>query len=470
MKTTSSDVTDAAFVRLSDSPIWDRQRAYFEAQGPRAWANGDVPHYVTCNPVMARAFAEVIAGFAADCARGREADVVDRTLYVVELGAGSGRLGWNIVRALRGAVDAAALAWRIVYVLTDLAEDTVAWWLQHPRLAPLIAAGLVDVARFDATADDHLALRASGQVISVEEPAEPLVVIANYVFDSLPHDVFASDAGRLDECLVAAEVPSLDPARGFTDLALRWRREPLAGPRFADPVHQQILEAHGAGEGIFAFPTDALVALDRLRTLASGPLLVLSADKGATRLDQVMTDATPAFATHGSLSMDVNYLALGAWAVAHGGAWLHNEHHHRALEVCALVLGEQPHAATLAAFERAIAQRGPDDFYALKRLLVERAAELTAGEVTSYLRLSGHDPKLFVDLADPLRRAARRATGGEREDLARVIARVWDGYFPIGEGDAVARLVAELGRRVGQPPEATPAPVEDPFALMTGAA
>ena len=92
-----------AFVRLSESPIWEVQRAYFEIQGPRAWATGTVPHYVTCNPVMARAYAKVIVGFAADCARARGGTQASgpRTLYIVELGAGSGRLGWNLVRALR---------------------------------------------------------------------------------------------------------------------------------------------------------------------------------------------------------------------------------------------------------------------------------------------------------------------------------------------------------------------------------
>jgi len=73
---------------------------------------------------MARAYAEVIVGFAADCARARGGTQASgpRTLYIVELGAGSGRLGWNLVRALRAAVDAAAQGWRLVHVLADLGD------------------------------------------------------------------------------------------------------------------------------------------------------------------------------------------------------------------------------------------------------------------------------------------------------------------------------------------------------------
>jgi len=116
----------------------------------------------------------------------------------------------------------------------------------------------------------------------------------------------------------------------------------------------------------------------------------------------------------------------------------------------------------------------------LKRLLVARAAELTIGELLAYLRLSGHDPKLFVDCAPALRVAARTARGEEREDLVLAIARVWDGYLPIREGDAVANLVAELATSVAggaaEPPdeaEAEPGPdllAEDPFDVITGSA
>ncbi|HUQ04228.1 MAG TPA: SAM-dependent methyltransferase [Kofleriaceae bacterium] len=463
--------TEPAFVRLSDSPIWDVQRAYFEQQGPRAWASGTVPHYVTCNPVMGRAFAEVLAGFASDCARARPVAAAEpRTLHIVELGAGSGRLGWNIVRALRAAVDAKAQGWRFVYVLTDISEETIAWWQTHPQLAPLIAAGLVDVARFDATCDRAITLRASGRIVDPERPADELVVVANYVFDGLPTDVFEAVGGELYECLVATSAAASPAGRGFGELELAWRARPAPRRSYDDAIQQRILEEHAAVDGVFPFPTAALSALDRLRALTRGPLLVLSADKGTTRLDELAAAGPPSFATHGSLSMQVNFAALGAWALAHGGSWFHNEHHHGSLEVCAMVLGTQPRAATIAGFERAIAQRGPDDFYALKRLLVARAAELTCHELLAYLRLSGYDAKLFLDCAPALRTHARSAHGEEQHDYVLALARVLDGYLSIGEGDAVAELVTELAALVGIRQAAPAFDDEDPFDVATGRA
>lgn len=450
------------FVRMSESPLWDLQRAFFEAAGPRAWSTGTVPHYVTCNPFMARAFADVILGFLGDRPAGGGRM---RTLYVVELGAGSGRLAWNIVRALQGAVDAASRGWRMVYVMTDLAERTVAWWQQHPRLQPLVEAGLVDFARFDATADRALELRVSGRTIDADDPVDELVVIANYVFDSLPHDVFRARGGRLEECLVAGPDLRLE-AGGLAGTELTWRARPARRDYYADPVLDRILDEHAGVDGVFTFPRAAFDALARVRALTRGPLLVLSADKGGARLEDVVTEGAPAVATHGSVSMLVNYHAIGRWVLAHGGTWMHGEHHHRSLEVCGFALGLGRGPSTLAAFDRAISQRGPDDFYALKRTLVRHAGELSLEELLAYLRLSGHDAKLLLDCAAAWRAAVAGASTAARADLALALHRVWDGYFPIGEGDALPLLIAEL---VAQLDDDTPAPAaEDPFDVITG--
>lgn len=436
---------------LSASPLWQQQRAYFEAQGPAAWASGAVPHYVTCNPYLARAFAEVVVGFAAD--RARVGGPGRRFLTIVELGAGAGRLGYNLVRALRGALDAAAAGWTPVYVLTDVAEATVAWWRAHPWLQPLFAAGLLDVARFDATADDELVLQVSGRRLAVDAPADELVVIANYVFDSLPHDVFEHTDGVRHEWQLSASAARFDPARGFDAIAPRWRRVPAVDGRYPS-AWQAVLDGYRELDGVVTMPVGALTALGRLQAMSRGPVLVLSADKGGVHHGDVVDDRLPAFACHGSFSLPVNYHALAAWAAAGGGVLLHPEHRRRTLEVCALHLGEAAGPATVAAFDRAIAQRGPDDFYALKRVLVAHADALTLAELLSYLRLSGYDAKLLLDCAPALSRAVADADVGERADLALAIERVWDGYLPIGEAHDLPGTLARLCEQLGDDQQA----------------
>lgn len=442
---------------LSASRLWRQQRDYFEAQGPLAWATGTVPHQVTCSPDMARAIAEVVIGFATDRAHAAGHRTL-RPLHLVELGAGAGRLGYHIVRFLRDAVDLAALGWRPVYVLTDLAEATVTWWQSHPWLAPFVQAGLLDFARYDVTADDAIELRVSGRRLSAAQPTDALVVIANYVFDGLPHDAFEAEDGALHEWLVADD----DSAYGGDEVTWEgagWQRTPVRGPRYADPVHQQVLDAHRGLRGIFSLPSGALAALDRVRALSRGPLLVLSADKGAVDAATAVSPDLPAIVRHGSISMDVNYHAIGLWTLAHGGTWMHADHRGRALEVCAFVLGAgraTDHPATVGAFERSIARRGPDDLHALKRTLVAHAGELGLEELLAYLRLSGHDPRIFMACAPAIRAAAERADRATRADLLRALARVWDAYLPIGEPADVAFAIGSLVFELGQPRAARP--------------
>jgi hypothetical protein len=71
--------------RLSESSLWRLQRRYYETAGPEAWSSATVPHYITSNPYIASAFADVILAFQRD---------VGEPITVVELGAGSGRFSY----------------------------------------------------------------------------------------------------------------------------------------------------------------------------------------------------------------------------------------------------------------------------------------------------------------------------------------------------------------------------------------
>ena len=183
-------------VSLSQSPLWTMQRTFYEREASDAFA--EIPHQILDNPFAAAAFARVVCGFYRDCARG--ALDVSEPLYVVELGAGAGRFAHGFVRELAAWVQAVPLALPpIVYVMTDLGEGTLDDWAANEALDD----ERYDFARFDVTSDRTLALRRRGIVL--ERLENPLVVIANYVFDSVPADAFAIGEGTVEECLVSGD-------------------------------------------------------------------------------------------------------------------------------------------------------------------------------------------------------------------------------------------------------------------------
>jgi hypothetical protein len=81
--------------RLSESLLWGLQRQFFEQQGVRAWSTGTVPHRATDNPFIAAAYAQVVFDWLRDWARSASTpSALDpaQPIYLIELGAGAGRL------------------------------------------------------------------------------------------------------------------------------------------------------------------------------------------------------------------------------------------------------------------------------------------------------------------------------------------------------------------------------------------
>jgi hypothetical protein len=136
--------------RLSESMLWRLQRDLYDAQGIHAWSRGNVPQSITTSPYIARAYAQIAVGYLRDVA----ADV-DRSqpVYIVELGAGSGRFGYRFVKHLGRLQERSSLRdVSFTYVMTDVSPGLMEFWQNHPSLQPLIAASRLDFAQFDATA------------------------------------------------------------------------------------------------------------------------------------------------------------------------------------------------------------------------------------------------------------------------------------------------------------------------------
>ncbi len=80
-------------------------------------------------------------------------------------------------------LDLSGLPFR--YVMTDFTERNIEFWRIHPSLKPLVDLGVLDFAVFNAETDTQLSLVVSGDVLSSETLQNPLIVISNYIFDTL---------------------------------------------------------------------------------------------------------------------------------------------------------------------------------------------------------------------------------------------------------------------------------------------
>lgn len=432
-------------VRLSDSVLWSQQRAFFERQGIDAWRTGAVPHYITSNPAVARAYAQVVFGWLRDVAT-----VLDpaEPVYVVELGAGSGRFGYQFLRhffRLHGRSVLSHIAVR--FVMTDLASATVDEWRNHPQLRPWREAGLLTLARFDAEHADTLDV--------IGSPANPVAFLANYFFDGLPQDAYVIDDGVLYESLVTVDVPEDGPADVPGEARVLYDPCPLAADPYDSPAWNELLRSYGTSldHTHLLFPVGALRCLGNLSRLSRGRFLLVSGDKGYHDRSSLEGRPEPHLAGHGSVSMMVNYHAIEQYlASERDGELLTVDRLNSQLDICVALVGDaQGDAAeTRQAFALAVDELGPDDFYTVKRAIQRHYSEWSTAELVAHLRLSGWDARIFMGCFPVLLERVDTASAPQREELAMLATQVAAGYFSIGEDEdvpfALGILCYGLGR------------------------
>ncbi len=413
----------AVVTALSESPVWNLQREWYESRATQAFA--EVPHQVLDNPFVSAAYARVVLGYLRDVAGTLD---LGEPLYIVELGAGAGRFAHGFVHELQALLDAVALELPpVVYVMTDVAESTLADWEANPRLAD----AQIDFAHFDVGKDATLELRRRGVVL--DRLANPLVVIANYIFDSVPADAFAIEGERIEECLLSANGDDIDT------MALTFERRRTRLPHYGDAELDDLLESYVEEleeDSVVTIPRAALACLGRLAALAQGRMMLLTADKAYTTLEGLSGRREPEISRHGSFSLMVNLHAFGLWARRRGGEMLDGGDRHATVAVAALVLGEGAHPETRLAYADAIERFGPDDLMTFSEGIDKAAKELSAAELVSILRLTNWDSYTLLAIQDTLIEKIADADGATREDIRDALSEVYERHYPMpGEGD-----------------------------------
>jgi tetratricopeptide (TPR) repeat protein len=439
---------------FSRSLLWDLQQRYFDGRGVEAWRASEVPHYVSSNPTMADAYAEIVLAFLVDRERLAPADEASgEPLHLLELGAGSGRFACHFLTRLVRLCERAGVApERFRYVLTDRVEANLAFWEGHPSLQPFFERGLLDRALFDLGETPEVALRRRSEVLGSGSLGRPLVVIANYLFDSVPQDLFVLAGGACRQGLVSLAVDEDPAGLDAGELLARLRCDVSAGPPAESPYEEpwlcDLLEEYRAAlaETHLLFPALGLRGLARLRSLSRAGLLLLSADHGEHRLAALDGLEPPQLFRHGSFSLPVNYHAIGAWVSREGGLPLFPQVAANSLVVSCCLLTDRAgeHGEVRRAFERRVRDFGPDDYFTVVGHAWKTQPEMSKAALAAYLRLGLYDSHLLARLLPRWLEVADELDMGERAELCAALDQAWEGYFPLGEDIDLARQIAEL--------------------------
>jgi tetratricopeptide (TPR) repeat protein len=337
--------------------------------------------------------------------------------------------------------------------MTDFAERNLEYWRAHSWLRPFVEEGSLDFALFDAERDEELTLAHSGEVLSAGALRNPLVVVSNYFFDSLPQDAFAVAGGQLFETLVTVSTSRKEPDAGdpeiFSRAEVSYENAPAEGDYYEAPAWNRILEDYRRRlpAASFLFPVAALKCVEYFQRLSGGRMLMLSGDRGYHGDDAILRGhGSPSMAVHGSFSMMVDYQIVGEHCRHLGGRVIHPSHRHESLNVSALLFGDSRDgfAETRQAYAEAVEKFGPDDFFTLKEGVAGVYDSLSPAQLLAFLRLSGWDYKRFLECLPVFKSHLPGLDESQKQELHEAVRMVWDAYLPIGEEEDLAFHVGTL--------------------------
>ena len=453
-------------VRLSRSCLWNLLRGFYEKEGVAAWSEGTIPWRITNNAFIAAAYARVVHAYLGDLADRGPAAGYDpaRPVHVLELGAGTGRFGFLFIRTLLSLLGPLRKgAPKVRYVLTDVAEKNMKFWSHHPKLAPLVAAGVLDFAIFDAGVDGSITLRLSGETLSAGTAGNPLVAIANYVFDSLPQDVFRTVGGALLEDRVTLISPREENDPGDVSIIervdLRYLAVPADNAPYEEAAWNKVLgsSARRNADALVLFPVGTLVCLRTLSRIGGGRMLLLASDVDSGFDGESPGPTGPVPKRYGgSFFLPVDFHGLGDYAASSGGFALHAPARPMNMQTAAFVYGGSKEAfgGTCGSFAREIAEFGPAAYHVLDEALRKSGEQPEFPTALAFLQLSRFEPWMFFRLSGSFLAGCGEAHPTLRIALAEALERTAGNDYPVGDGMDVPFEIGRIFWRMGMAEEA----------------
>jgi len=435
-------------VRFSQSLLWEAQRRYFDEAGVNAWS-GAVPFYITSNPLIANAYAQVLIRWIQDLLSQKKADP-KAPFYIFELGTGSGRFSFMLLRRLLELQKNLNISAEIIYVMTDFTASNLTFWESHEVLIPLVEKGHLDFAVYDMEKDLEITLIKRGKTLKSQDIKNPIALLGNYIFDTVSDDAFYVENGKLYESLISVDAATDNVEQGLPikleNLGCTFDHQLISGDYYEDPLWNKTLENYPklVKKGAFLLPVGGFKSLDMFRALSDNRLLLISTDKGYTAPYEIEDREDSKLVCHGSFSMTVNFHGLGEYFKALDGDVAFQDSKD-SIRTCVFAMGmkfKDCPELTLA-IEDHIQGFGPGDYFSLHRNLREmKDPPVSMTTLLAQLALSHWDPYIlscFIDrVLSELSKSSKTLIYGFADGAKRILKNIYmmpgaeDHYFNVG--------------------------------------
>jgi len=425
-------------VPFGKSLIWELNRSYYKEVGLSAWSDGVVPHNMTSNTFVGKTYAALILGFLKDLSKNAQ---FDEKVYIAELGSGHGRLAFHILKHLDTMIELEPMDLPVYcYVLTDIVESNLDFFSDHHQLQTYYEKGNLDVAFYDGVESNIMELRKAKITLSKGSLKYPLIVLANYFFDSIPTEIYAIHNGcisigdlTIESNFNIGEVPIKTLLKGlkttFNYSAIKEDQLTSAIKNLLEYYQKSLKETY------LLIPSQSIRCLENLKHFSENGLMLLSIDKGFSELKDLENQPEPELVTHGSFSLYVNFHAMQKYVEQNKGKSLFASFSDYSLQLaCFLMVPDaDSYKETFLAYDHYVNDFGPDDFNGMKKMLRRIGQELNLRELITAIRMSYYDSNLFIELLPYIKKQSQQLTIEERKRLGETLHKIGNTYFDIKE-------------------------------------
>lgn len=435
-------------VRFSKSKIWEMQRNYFDEKGVKAWSN-QVPFYITSNPVIANKYVDMTLNFIQECDTKNLLNS-NEPLYIVELGTGPGKFSFYILIEIFEKQKRMGLEHiKICYVMTDFTQENMKYWQNHAALKPYIEAGKLDFAIFNLENSKSIPLYYAKKEIIEEESGNPLIVYANYIFDTVTHDAFAVANHALMESTVNILTSARNPKKVTLDnIEVNFKDIPIKKhPYYKNTDIEEVLKFYknNLDNTHFLIPISSLKCIEVLLKISKNKLFLIVTDKSHVQLNEYKNCYSHNVTFHSSISLKVNLHAVGEFFRLKKG-FAYQQDTHKGIKTSVFASGFQMDTfeKTKKSIEKNIHDFSPADYFTFHSFMRKQIEHTTFESVVSHIKLSQYCPHVLSIFTDKIKEELKNQDENILLMFAGILEKVAKNFYYLPDNRDSLKDIADI--------------------------
>ncbi len=421
--------------RLSECSIWPMLAQLYQNAPPRSLWEG-VPSHITTSAFFAEVYADLLLAFIRDYLLHLD---LNEPLYIVELGSGSGCFSFYLLNELFRKMEyfPALERVKVRYVMSDFTANTLADCREHENFTPFRDSGSLSFAVFKPEEESEI-ITYGGTRLASDTVKNPVVIIANYVLDSMRHDGFRLDSGQLQEVRHTFYRKQDGRPENFDQLEKVESYAEVRGDYYDDDALDSILHFYQKRfkNATIVFPIGALRMLRNFQVMSNNNMVLLSSDRGFTRADYVEGLWEMRFQSeHSFFSYPVNYHAIRKFFEFYGGSscFSSGESLFVHTQMSCLLEHQCRMEQTRYTFGEVVERKNPINYLYNWQEYFGRKPARTANEtlmaLIGLIRTCCNDPIVLCHFAQKICNALSGIQPHVRADLLEMLIMVEDNFF-----------------------------------------